>query len=526
MFFGNRISFSVSRNLSGAVASSVRFRSNIIASYASQIYCTLAAIVILPFYIRYMGAEAYGLVGFFGMLQVWFNLLDIGLTPTISRETARFNGKATDALTYRRLVRSLEGVFVAVALLGGGGLFLSAGYISTNWLQSSQLSTGEIKTAVQLMAAIVAMRWMGGLYRGAISGFERLIWLGGYNAIIATVRFVGVLWVLKYIGATPTIFFAYQFMVAILELAILMTYSHHLLPRVSHRQNLPWSWRPLKPVLKFSLTIAFVSVTWVLVTQTDKLVLSKLLPLADYGYFTLAVLVAGGVSVISGPVSLALMPRMARLEAEGDHAGLIRVYRQATQMVAVIAGAACATLAFCAEPLLWAWTGDAVLARQAAPVLILYALGNGILGVAAFPYYLQYAKGELRMHLIGSTVFVVLLIPSIIWAAGKYGGIGAGYVWLSMNILSFVAWLPFVHHKFVRGLNVRWYFQDVLIIFSAIALAGFGLNEIFPHAASRGWQMGMMMVFGFLLLLVGASASTFAWEKAIKKFSLARWGFK
>jgi O-antigen/teichoic acid export membrane protein len=248
-------------------------------------------------------------------------------------------------------------------------------------------------------------------------------------------------------------------------------------------------------------------------------VLSRLLPLADYGYFTLAVLVAGGVWVISGPVSLALMPRMARLEAEGDHAGLIRVYRQATQMVAVIAGAACATLAFCAEPLLWAWTGDAVLAHQAAPVLILYALGNGILSITAFPYYLQYAKGNLQLHLLGNTVFVMLLIPSIIWAAGKYGGSGAGYVWLIMNLVCFIFWLPFLHHKFVPGLHWKWYFQDVLMIFSAIVLAGFSLNSIFPQPVGRGWQMGLIIAFGLILLLVGACASTMVWEKA-KNFRL------
>ena len=49
---------------------------------------------------------------------------------------------------------------------------------------------------------------------------------------------------------------------------------------------------------------------------------------------------------------------------------------------AVIAGAASITVAFCAEPLLWAWTGDNTLAHQAAPILILYAIGNGILAKA------------------------------------------------------------------------------------------------------------------------------------------------
>ena len=494
--------------------SSHSLSNNILANYASQIYVTLIGIVILPLYIKYMGAEAYGLVGFFAMLQMWFNLLDMGLTPTMARETARFRGGATDALSYRRLVRALEGVFLTVALVGGGAMFLAAGSIARDWLQVTQLPIDEVKTSVQLMAAIVAMRWMCGLYRGAISGSERLVWLGGYNSLIATLRFVGVLLVLIFIGVTPTIFFSFQFCVAVVELACLSFYAYRLLPVIPNDIRVPCSWSPLKPVFKFSLTIAFTSSVWVLVTQTDKLVLSNLLPLADYGYFTLAVLVASGVMVISGPVSGAIMPRMAKLEAEGNHTDLICIYRQATQLVAVIAGAASVTVAFCAEPLLWAWTGDIVLAHQAAPILILYAIGNGILAVAAFPYYLQYAKGDLRLHLIGSAVFVVLLIPFIIWSASQYGGVGAGYVWLIMNLLSFIAWIPLVHRKFAPGLNLKWYFQDILIIFLAVAMVSFFLNSIFPHINSRGWQIVQIFTMGLLVFFAGTLASSEVWVRA------------
>ena len=491
---------------------------NLLANYVSQIYITLIGIVMVPLYLKYMGAEAYGLVGFFAMLQAWFNLLDMGLTPTMARETARFRGGATEALSYRRLVRALEGVFLVVALAGGGAMFAASGYVASSWLQAAHLRTAEVEVAVHLMAIIVAMRWMCGLYRGAISGSERLAWLGGYNSCIATLRFIGVLPVLIFVGVTPTIFFSYHCGVAVLELGGLLIQANALLPSLPQGKRLPWSWAPLKPVLKFSLTIAFTSSVWVLITQTDKLVLSKLLPLAEYGYFTLAVLVAGGVMVISSPISGAIMPRMAKLEAERDHTGLIRVYRQSTQLVAVIVGAASITVTFCAEPLLWAWTGDKILAHQAAPILILYAIGNGILAVSAFPYYLQYAKGDLRLHLIGNAVFVALLIPAIIWAASQYGGVGAGYVWLAMNLISFVAWLPLVHRKFAPGLNLKWYVQDVLIIFLVTGVVGYCLNTILPHSDSRGWQIGAVMGFGLVVLLAGAGASSAVWERATLQF--------
>lgn len=493
----------------GGSAAIMSLKINILANYVSQFYVTLIGIVMVPLYIKYMGAEAYGLVGFFAMLQAWFMLLDMGLTPTMARQTARFRGGATDALSYRRLVRALEGIFLMVALIGGTAIFGASRYIAQDWLRASQLPVLEVQTALQLMAMIIALRWMCGLYRGAISGMERLVWLGGFNSIAATLRFVGVLPVLLILGATPTIFFGFQLAIAVLEFTVLMIFSNRLLPAIPQGQRLHWDWKPLKPVLKFSLTIAFTSSVWVIVTQIDKLVLSKILPLAEYGYFTLAVLVASGIMIISGPVSSAVMPRMSKMEAEGNHPGMIRVYRQATQLVVVLAGSAAITVAFCSESLLWAWTGDKFLAHQASPVLTLYALGNGIMAIAAFPYYLQYAKGDLRLHLIGNAVFVVMLIPTIIWSANEYGGVGAGWVWFGMNLLSFIAWLPLVHRKFEPGLNFHWYVYDIASIAIPMLMVAFFLYRIdFPEFDSRLLVLPKLAGMATLTILIGAICSS------------------
>jgi O-antigen/teichoic acid export membrane protein len=500
----------------------VSLKRNILASYASQIYVTLVGILILPLYLKYMGAEAYGLVGFFTMLQAWFNLLDMGLTPTVARETARFRGGATDALSYRRLLRALQLIFFVVALLGGGAMFVFSGLIANGWLKVQTLPLAQVQMALQLMAIGVALRWMSGLYRGCISGSERLVWLGGFNAFVATLRFVGVLPVLIWVGHSPAVFFTYQLLVAVVELAGLAAKAYGLFPAVPQGQQLGWSpaslFKPIKSVLKFSLTIAFTSSVWVLVTQTDKLVLSKLLPLADYGYFTLAVLAASGVMMISGPISGALMPRMARLQAEGDEVGLISLYRNATQMVAVIAIPACLVLAFFAEQVLWVWTGDAHAAAQAAPVLRLYAMGNGFLAMAAFPYYLQFAKGDLKLHLIGNFIFMLLLIPSLVWATWQYGATGAGYAWLGANAVYFLAWVPLVHRRFVKGLHRQWLMQDLgkIVAFSAMSAAV--LSAVLRWPDERFAILGVVVLAGAMLLLVSASASS-----AIRATLRKRW---
>lgn len=481
---------------------------NIAANYLSQIYVTLIGILMLPLYIQYMGAEVYGLVGFFTMLQAWFGLLDLGLTPTIGRETARYHGGVMPALVYLQLYRALSLIFICSAIFGGSGLFLLSDRIATHWLLAETLPLSDIVTAIKIMAISVALRWMCGLYRGVVTGSEKLVWLSGFNVLMATLRFITVLPVMWYFGFTAFVFFIYQLIVALIELSSLWLKSSRLLPPLeSLDQTIGWSFKPVKPVLKFALTIAFTSAVWVLVTQTDKLVLSGVLPLTEYGYFTLAVLAASGIMVIGAPISTAIMPRMVKLHAEGKHAELLQVYRNATQLVSVIAGSAAITLAMCAEQLLFAWTGDKTLTAKAAPLLTLYAVGNGFLSVAAFSYYLQYAKGNLRYHLIGNVVMVIVLIPGIIFAATDYGAVGGGYVWLMTNGFFLLGWVAYVHHKIEPGLHWQWLSRDILAIIIPTLAVAYAITKFDFIFNGRMESFLYIAVFGSITFICAALSS-------------------
>lgn len=439
-------------------------RSKVIFGYLSQFYVTLVAIIMLPFYIKHMGAEAYGLVGFFMMLQAMFSLLDFGLSPTISRESARFLAGVTSVIDYLRLFRALNLAFMVIAALGGGLIIVFADTISTSWLSFNTLEKEEVIFSVKIMAICVALRWMCGLFRGVVIGSEKQVWFSGYNSGVATLRFVLVMPVMWMFGFTPTCFFSYQLLIAIFELLGLYLKVRLLLPTWDDKRNpLGWSFKPLVSILKFSFTIAFTSSVWILVTQTDKLVLSGILPLNDYGYFTLAVLVASSINALSMPISTVLMPRLAKLHAEEKKNEFFDIYRRSTKWVVIVAGSASITLALCSEVILLIWTGDAELANHAAPILTLYALGNGILAVGAFPYYLQYARGDLRYHLIGNIGLVLFLIPCTIYSAYHFGGVGAGYVWLVLNLIFVFFWLGYVHFKLEPGLHAQWLGRDVLL---------------------------------------------------------------
>ncbi len=439
------------------------------------------------------------------MLQAWFGLLDIGMTPTVARETARNRAGATSAVDFRRLVRALTLIFVAVALVGAGGLLLSANYISDNWLQANSLHREEVLHAIQLMALGIGLRWMSGLARGRITGAEEIVWLSGFNALIATLRFVGVIPILIWIDSTPITFFLFQLAVAILEFCGLTLKAHGLLPVLNPGTRIGWSLAPIRGVLKFSLAIAFTSSIWIVVTQSDKLILSKLLSLQDYGYFTLAVVVAGSVLIATGPISTVLIPRLTHMEAQGDAASVIDAYRRATRLVSLMAMPVAFVLAMFAVPVLWAWTGDMDAAQKIGPVAGLYAIGNALLAVGAFPAYLQYARGNLRLHLIGSGLFIGVLLPALILGVWQLGATGAGWAWLGTNLLYLLVWVPFVHSRLAPGLHLHWLARDVLPATAIAALCTLlGGEWISVSTTSRIQAVLWPFAVGFVVFAMSA----------------------
>ncbi len=91
---------------------------NFLANSFSLVFVTVLAIVLVPVYLRWLGPEAYGLVGLFATLQAWFNLIDMGLTPTLARESSRLHAGVVGAHAFRQLFRAMTMVFVGLAVVG------------------------------------------------------------------------------------------------------------------------------------------------------------------------------------------------------------------------------------------------------------------------------------------------------------------------------------------------------------------------------------------------------------------------
>lgn len=473
---------------------------NVIFNYIGQFYITIIGIVVLPLFLGQMGAEAYGLIGFFALLQAWMSLLDLGMSPTLGREVARLKSNSSEHWRLLTVVNSLEIVFIFIAVALGGTILIGRDWIASDWLKFDSLEPETVTTVLSVIAITVSLRWVSSLNRSGINAYEAQVWMNSVDLVVNTLRYPVALLLVMFTDGSVEAYFFFQLALVVAEFTVIRIKFRQLLPKRSARVYL-FSLDELKRIAPFALGIGYTGAIWVLLTQLDKLLLSKFLPLSEYGYFALVGTAVGGIGVMGGPISRAVLPRMTGLLAKGQEQEMLQLYRKSSRLVVALVTPTAITMAVYPWLVVHAWTGDREAAEWASEILRLFALGAGLMAILSYQYFLQYAHGDLKYHIRWNTFSVIINVPLIFYAAANFGALGVAWVWLGFRLFSFCVWMPFIHSRFAPGLHLRWLVRDVLpTVIVTIAVVGVS------YLALRGiniYEMGRFYQFGVLGITAG-----------------------
>ncbi len=479
------------------------FKRNLVANYLGQGWSGIVGLVFVPIYIRYLGMEAYGLIGFFAMLQAAFALLDMGMAPTLNREMARFTAGAHSPQSIRDLLRSLELICLGVALFAACIVWECADVLAVHWLQAEKLPIVTMSQALSLMGVMASLRLVEGLYRGALLGLQKQVMFNGLNAILATVRAVGALGVLAWITPSIEAYFLWQAFISLVTVAVLALMTHCSLPVAV--QSPRFSRVALADIGAFAGGMLGIALLSLLLTQVDKLLLSRLLTLEAFGHYALAATAASVLHLLIVPITQGIYPQLVEWHAGSDAGELATLYHQGAQLVTVATVPLALLIACFAEGVLLFWSGDVVLARDVAPILSLLVLGTLLNGLMHMPYHLQLAHGWTTLTLRTNLVAVALVVPVLMWIAPRQGAVGAAWVWLALNAGYVLIAVHFMHQRLLPGEKWRWYGADILLPgtgISAVMLLAYFLRP--GMAAGRFAWLVFLVVTGTAATLAGA----------------------
>lgn len=456
---------------------------NILANYLGQGWTAVMQLAFIPIYIKYLGMEAYGLIGVFTMLFAALALLDLGMTPTLNREVARYTVDADDSQSIWDLLKSLEIIIFALAIFISFVVWLVSAWFAQNWLQPETIPLTSVSAAIGIMGIYGALRLMENLYRGAILGLQDHIWLNSITAALATARAVGAIAVLAWISPTIEAFFIWQATISLLTVILLLRKAHTSLPQPP--QPAKFSINAISKIWTFARGIIFTATLSLLLTHGDKVILSRMLNLESFGIYSLAALVSNSLFVLIGPLAQVYYPRFSEFVARKDEAGLIRDYHLASQFMTLTIAPMALLLMLNAQTIMYVWTQDTVLAVNTAPIIVLLTLGTAFLGLMNIPYMLQLAYGRSIFAAKVNAVIVIIQIPTLIWVTSEFGAIGAAYIWVAVTSSYIFVVVNIMHDTILPNEKWRWYLRDTALPAGSAGLVGSLVSAFNPVVASN-----------------------------------------
>jgi O-antigen/teichoic acid export membrane protein len=434
---------------------------NIIANFAGQGWAALMGLVFVPLYIKFLGIEAYGLIGFFAMMQGAFQILDLGLRQTMNREMARYSVLSDKADEARNLVRTLETVYWAIGIMISAAVLIAAPFIAGHWIKAGSIPVNTVHHVVMIMGVLVAFQWPLSFYEGGLMGLQKQMLANGIRIGISTLGSLGAIFILWKVSPTITAFFTWQIIVNALYVVLHTVFLWRSLPSTDRSPS--FTPKLLRTIWRFAAGMSGISISAIILTQLDKVILSKMLSLEMFGYYTLAGVASSVVpAMLAGPIFNAVFPRFTSLVTMHDEPALKLLYHQSSQLMAVLVLPVAAVLSFFSFDILLVWTGNTNTAGIASPIVSVLVIGMALNALMTMPYSLQLSHGWTSIGLFITIFLIITLVPVIYFMTTHYGAVGAAGAWVILNIIYMLIGVPLTHRRLLQGEMKRWFIEDII----------------------------------------------------------------
>lgn len=476
-------------------------KKNLIANYFGVAWASIMGIIFLPFYLRYIGAEGYGLVGFYTMLSISLSCLDAGLGAVATREAAGYGAANINRkFAIGVLLSSIEVLMYIISLIIGIAVVFAAPLIVRYWLNVPEIVTADSILAVRLMGFAIVMQFPTSFYGGCLNGFQRQLGLNLINIIGSTVRSGGAVLVLWLISPSIQAFFAWQVLGSFGMLIALRWLYLNALGKTEKKLN--FSLQSLINKRRFLSGMGLINITSFILTQLDKIILSSTLALAAFGYYSLAWMLGNAlVARLAGPIFNAYYPRMAQLKELNNSEAMLKAYDNGCKVISMMAIPLSLWLAIFSYEILLLWSKNNLIAYHASGALSVISVGTMLNAFMHMPYAIQLTHNYTRLTILQNIVTIIFIGPLTWYLATNYSLTMAALPWLVTNALGVIIIAPIMHKKLdLSGLK-GWYLGALILPTGCVGMIMFAVKFSWEKFIGKEHSFGMILVaiiFGFI----------------------------
>jgi len=500
-----------------------RIRINIVANTVGRGWSLLLGVAILPLYVRFLGAESYGLVGLYATIAVVCSLFDAGISASLGRELARVSAEELPGKARAELMRTAETLYFGIGLGLGTAVSLAAPLIVTKWLNLETIDSQQATRAVRLMGLLLVFQWATGLYLGALSALQKQVESNVITSVATSIRAVGSVLVLWKISPTIVAFYWWQ----VAATAAYLLVSREAVWRINsmQRPQASFRWSVAHRVRRFAAGITLLSFVSVASSQLDKIVLTRLVSLESFGYYSFAASIAGAVTFFGQPVLTALYPAMIEAFTRRESVRLTSLFHRGAQLVSVTTFAPAAVLCAFSAVVLRLWARTPSTAVHASTLVSACLVGAALNSAAVMPYNLTLAAGRVRPAMIAAAGGVIVSGITLIALGNRLGALAGAIATALAAFVGLAVYAWTAVRELLPGETRSWLFTD---IFVPLAVAGAVASLVRASSRSAGSLQGQsvaLLAASMLTLLCVALLTPVArHELALRARTLCSFG--
>lgn len=431
---------------------------NIFWNSFGGVWLALLILISTPWYVSRLGLDLYGILSLWLVFQSLMNLFDFGLGSTIIKEFAGSKNDNEGNIHKRDLLKTIEICYWLIASAILILLVLLSNFLSTHWLNFVSQKSIDLVNIIWLISVTLFFQFPNVLYLNGLIGLQdhrlmNILQITG-NTLRYGFGFLILIW-----HAELTWFFSVQILVAASQ--TLMT-RYILWKKISFKQlDRPvFKFTLLHNSARFSFGMALTSITAILLSNIDRIAISKILPTSELGKYAIAFTASGFLQLGIQPFYRSFFPRYSELFSLGANLRLKNEYFSSCRMIAIIIISIASVSFFFAQDIFYVWMGNKDQTIITTFKLLIIAIACS--GLGWLPAAFQQAQGWTSLHVKMISGSILIGLPLMIFAINYFGVVGATTVWLVHGISEITLGLWLMHKRLLKGELLTWYRSVIL----------------------------------------------------------------
>lgn len=429
-----------------------RLSRNLVFNVVGQGLALLLSFVAVKFIFKQLGDDLFGIIYFnITLATVVSAALELGVLATTSREVALYFGSEPRYVT--KLIQTASLLYWSFGILILVGVLVLAPILVENWINLKTTDAHTATTVIRILSVSTMLVLPRSLYTSIFRGRQRMELNNIIDVTTTVTQQIGIVALLKlgegaFVVAGWISVSVAMGLVAYVVVAVRMFGWPALMPKL-HPEVVTRNVRYTSLMMANSL----LSLVY---TQADKVVVSKLLPVAEFGFYSFASSTVGRAAFVAAAIGQAAFPSFANLSAAGEHEALIRQFRKLQGLVSFVTAPMFAAICFAATPVYSYLFNPAVAGRLLVPTILL-AVGFYLNSSLNPPFMLSFAVGKPQIIVRANVVALFVVVPVTVLLIATNGLTGAAASWVFYNLFAYAYIVPKICRDALQITAWSWY---------------------------------------------------------------------